>query len=347
MSKESRSLRPKALAFALALAGVLRSPLASADDSAVAQALFDQAKKAMAAHRFADACPKLEESLRLQEAVGTLFNLAYCYEHEGKIASAWSRYLEVSNKARAAGQEARARTARERAAVLAPKLSNLVIDVATGREEGLEIRRDGTLVGSAEWGVALPVDAGTHTIEASAPGRKAWSDSVVVTEGATTARVSVPDLERIPAPSKESAIPAPPVESAPRDAPTSPREPSPGKALKVTAVVVGSLGVAGVGAGAVFGLLSLVSHNDASKRCPPPGPCADQAGVDAWRRAYDFGNVADVAFVVGGVGLAAGAVLWFVAANPRSLPWQRSAKTTDTAATLIVGPASIGCRGVW
>src|ERR1700685_1939228 len=103
------SLRRTGLVVVAALAGIAGSTIAHADDSAAAQALFDQAKKAMAAHRYADACPKLEESLRLEEGVGTLLNLADCYEHEGKLASAWSKYIEVASKARAAGQSARAR----------------------------------------------------------------------------------------------------------------------------------------------------------------------------------------------------------------------------------------------
>ncbi len=334
-----QSLRTTGLAFVTTLAGMVASPPAHADDSAAAQALFDEAKKAMAAHRYADACPKLEESLRLQEAVGTRLNLADCYEHEGKLASAWSKYLEVSTKARAAGQTARARIARDRAAALASKLSNLVIDVTASRAEGLEIRRDGTVVGDAEWGVAIPADAGTHTVEASAPGRKPWSETVIVTDGATTARVSVPDLERLPAePSAVAPAAIAPV-SAPPEPAAPPSEPPHGNGLKIAAFVAGGVGVVGVGAGSVFGLLSLMKHNDASKLCAPPGPCEDQSGVDAWRKAYDFGNVANVAFVAGGVGLVAGAVLWFASA--------KSAGKQDTAGQLVVGPGSLAWKGAW
>ena len=137
------------IVFLTALASLATSPLAHADDSAAAQSLFDQAKKEMAAHDYADACPKLEESLRLQEGIGTLLNLASCYEHAGKLASAWSKYLEVATRARAAGQAARARIGRERADALAPKLSNLVVDVpGATHPDGLEVRRDGTVVGA-------------------------------------------------------------------------------------------------------------------------------------------------------------------------------------------------------
>jgi hypothetical protein len=44
----------------------------------VAQALFDQARKAMAAHDYAEACPKFDESYKVEQALGTLLNLAVC-----------------------------------------------------------------------------------------------------------------------------------------------------------------------------------------------------------------------------------------------------------------------------
>ncbi|HLK36187.1 MAG TPA: hypothetical protein VKU41_05500 [Polyangiaceae bacterium] len=331
--------RKNALALGAALAAFTHGSQAFADDAAAAQALFDQAKKAMAAHRYAEACPKLEESVRLQEAMGALLNLADCYEREGKLASAWSKFLELSTKARAAGQTVRARIGKERAAALAPKLSNLVIDVAANRPDGLEVRRDGTLVGAAEWGTAIPTDAGNHTIEASAPGRKPWSQSLVVADGAATARVSIPELDRIPEPPKEAPVAAAPPASKPAEAPAPPAEGSQGgNGGRVAAIVAGSVGLAGVATGAVFGALSIANHNDAAKRCPPPGPCSNQGGVDAWHAAYDFGNVANVAFIVGGVGLGVGAVLWLVAGKGDRAP---------DATALVVGPGSIAWKGAW
>src|SRR6202011_5542686 len=110
-------------------------------------------------------------------------------------------------KARAAGQTDRARIARDRAAALLPKLSNLIIDVpSTSRADGLEIRRDGSPVASAEWGEPIPADSGSHTIDAVAPDRKAWSQTVAVAGEAATAHVVVPDLERTRQPEKKTPI---------------------------------------------------------------------------------------------------------------------------------------------
>src|ERR1700712_2696749 len=96
--------------FALTIA----SP-AMAADPAAAQALFNDAKQLMTTGRYAEACPKLEESQRLDPGVGTLFHLADCDEHVGKTASAWAAFLEVAAEAKSSGQPARERVARDRA----------------------------------------------------------------------------------------------------------------------------------------------------------------------------------------------------------------------------------------
>src|ERR1700733_10338457 len=116
------------IASGIALATTVGTSTSHADDSAAAQALFDQAKKAVAAQNLAEACPKFEESYRLDAAMGTLLNLADCYERAGQLTTAWSKFLELASKAHAAGQQERARIGRQRAAALAPRLSHLVIN---------------------------------------------------------------------------------------------------------------------------------------------------------------------------------------------------------------------------
>ena len=76
------------LLVALVVGSHARSVLAqNASDAAAAEALFDQGKAAMAAHRYSDACPKFHESNRLDEGIGTSLWLAECYEKNGQSAS--------------------------------------------------------------------------------------------------------------------------------------------------------------------------------------------------------------------------------------------------------------------
>jgi hypothetical protein len=308
-----------------------------ADDSAAAQALFDQGKKAMAAHDFSEACPKFEESFHLDPAMGTLLNLADCYERAGRLATAWSKFLELASKAHAAGQTERARIGRQRAAALAPRLSNLVIQApAAGRTPGLEVRRDGTVVGQAEWGSPIPTDPGPHTIAASAPGKQPWSTSIDVGAQAVTATVVVPELEAVP-PEPSAAEPAP---SGPQALPSTPppvEDRSHGLGTqKILALVSAGIGAAGVGVGTYFGLVSIQKHNIVSKDCGPPTACDNPDGVQASQDARNAGNISTVAFVVGGAGLAGALALWFTAPSAEG-----------SSVGLGVGPGAIQVKGTW
>src|SRR5450432_2466634 len=75
----------------------------SQTDRTLAQSLFEQGKQLMQAGRYADACPKLEESQRLDPGGGTMLNLALCYEDEGKISTAWADFKEALSMARRDG----------------------------------------------------------------------------------------------------------------------------------------------------------------------------------------------------------------------------------------------------
>ena len=110
------------------------------DNKAAAEALFDDAKKLMAAKHYAEACPKFADSQRLDPGVGTLLNLGLCYKQNGQTASAWSSYREAASLARSEGQSDREDLARQEAANLEPQLTKLVIEVPkdTAAIAGLE-----------------------------------------------------------------------------------------------------------------------------------------------------------------------------------------------------------------
>ncbi|MEP7052513.1 MAG: tetratricopeptide repeat protein [Pseudomonadota bacterium] len=286
---------------------------AAGGSRAAAEALFNEGRALMAKGAFNQACPKFEASQQLDPGLGTQLNLAECYEKLGKTASAWAEYREAIPLARASGSKVREDLALERAQALEARLSTLTIRAMGGKDSAaLEIRRDGVTVQPAELGSAIPVDPGQHTVEATAPGRKKWTSTVVVADASKLA-VEVPALAPdAAAANRESAAVTggpPGAASAPGDAAPSAQ---PGSGQRTAAVVVGATGVVGVGLGALFGLQARAAWSDAKTHCPSYQSC-DRRGVDLHSTATSKATLSTVAFIAGGAALAVGAVLWFTA----------------------------------
>lgn len=178
-------------ALLVGLVLVIPAAASAETNSASAHSLFLEARAAMDRGAYEDACPKLEESMRLDAAVGTQLNLADCYERVGRTASAWAGFLDAASMAKASHQPEREKLARARAKALEPRLPKLVIDADLASEPGLEISRDGFAVSSATWSTPVAVDPGTHDVVASAPGKMSWRTVVEAKEGQTV-RVTIP-----------------------------------------------------------------------------------------------------------------------------------------------------------
>ncbi len=365
MSQNFARLRTTSLAILVVSCSVSLPTGARAEptESAAAQALFDQGKQLMATGKYADACPRLEESQRLDPALGTLLNLADCYEKGGRLASAWTRFAEAEGMARSGGHAEAQRVARDRAAKLAVRLSRLVIEVpASALAPGLEVQRDGVVVGQAQWGAAIPVDGGEHTVVATAPSRRRWQMRVSVAPSGATQRVQLPALQADPTATPATpATPATAPSSHPSAAASSPRAvgpsglapssavasgiPSPSAGLgaegqplgpaRTLALVAGGVGLAGIAVGTVFGLQSKAKHDEALDGHCVGALCSDQTGIDLKEDALRAGSIATVGFVVGAAGLAGAALLWF------------AVKPTAAPVTIGAGPNAWMVRGTW
>ena len=62
----------------------------------MAQALFDDARRLVDQGDVEQACPKFEESNRLDPGIGVQFRLADCYEQVGRLARAWITFVDVA-----------------------------------------------------------------------------------------------------------------------------------------------------------------------------------------------------------------------------------------------------------
>jgi len=307
------------LGLALLAAAPAASAQVSAEDRVAAESLFGDARRAMLAGDYAQACPKLEASRRLEPAVGTTLNLADCYEKLGRTASAWAEFKSAAAEAQRLGDGLRKTTALERAAALEPRLSRLRVDVT---DTSVAVFRDGEALSQALLGSAVPVDPGTIRLEARAPGKRTWRREIVVAGEGVQQTVQIPALEDEPlAAGATTAEPA--------------RVATEGGSGRTWAWVVGGVGAAALATGATLSLLASSNWSSAKDECGDlPYDCSPDA-VSRADRASTQANVATAAFIVGGAALGASIILF-------------STSSEGAAATqLALTPSSVTLRGRW
>jgi serine/threonine-protein kinase len=344
------------VAWALLLGAPAAWAQKSSDARVAAEALFDEGKRLMKAHSYSEACAKFAASHEMDPALGTLLNLANCYEQAGRTASAWAAFREAGDLAKTAGDIKRATVARERAAGLDPKLLRLTLKVPSKSQvPGLEIQRDGVVVSAALFGAAIPVDPGSHRVVATAQGHKSFQQEVLVKGEGRTFEVVVPVLEAWPtpaAPEPPPVLPAPPPppEAAPAKAPAAPMikedvpvaavqvdAPDPKRKRRIVGQVLVGVGAVGVAVGGYFGLDAMNKHKEFQDACDPGVDCdADDVALE--RDAKKWGDMATIAMTVGGGALISGLVLWWTAVAAEASP------SSSTSARIVpsVSSDSIG-----
>jgi hypothetical protein len=297
---------------------------------AAAEALFQEGRALLMAGKVPEACPKLEESQRLDPATGTLLALALCHEQQGKLASAWAAFADIEARSRLDGRADRERTAREHGAALRPRLSTLTLAVpADAREsEALVISLDGFPIGRPAWNAALPVDGGAHLVEAAIPGRAPWRTSVSISSEQHHARLLVLVPKATPATSP--ALSGAAAVGAPLPAHRV-------GARRVVGLVAAGAGAIGLGASVLLGLDARSDYRGAIAQCQ-----GDLCPAEPYRRvqdARDQGDLGTVLAVVSGAAAAAGALLFFWPAA------RGDARATTSRAQLAVGPGGLAITG--
>lgn len=293
------------------------------DADVEAEHLFREGKELLKKGKIAEACVKFEASERAAHDLATLVNLADCRERNGELATSWALFLKAASEARTSKQDALEKVARKRAKALEGKLSYLTVAVPAGsRVDGLEIRRDGEAIDAALWDSAVPTDVGSYTIEATAPGHRAWTATVRVDRGhdkAEPASISVPPLEKLPDEVKPD-LPPPDEDRPPPPPDDEPEPPAPrrgGSGRRTLGLVIGGAGGLATIGGVVFGVLAKGKLDKAEDLCGTDHACDDPAlTVQANALSDDaalYGNVSTVLVGVGVAGLATGLVLYLTA----------------------------------
>lgn len=291
---------------------------AQSRDPVAAEALFQDARRLMEANRMSAACPKLEESQRLDPAVGTLMYLALCYERTDRNASAWSTYRMAESAARNAGQLERVEIARARAAALESTLSRLVLRVAPNNAPDIVIKRDGVVLGRAAWGVSVPVDPGRHQIGAAARNRKPFVTTVDVPTKPTELAVDVPILEPLASGNVAGLTPKPMTTSGGASGGDPTQRPYALGTQGWAGIGLGAVGVTGLIVGTVFAVRSKSKEADAEPYRRPGTNVYDDPGYEYNQQALDSARAARWSYLLGGVAIACGVTLVLTAPRTKS-----------------------------
>jgi hypothetical protein len=249
---------------------------------------FARGRELMKAKKYEEACAAFAQSQQLDPQFGTLYNLAQCQEHIGKLASAWTAFRQVAlsdtngDRKAAASAEAKA---------LEPRVPKIVIVVPRPRD-GMSVTLDDDAV---VVGLAAPIDLGAHEVSATAAGGASFDKTFDVSKEASTTTIEVTFEGPDPDGDGDSRTPPPPppqVETSPlpaRDGRTTP---------KLVAVGGGVVAIGGLAVGVValhdFGVAkdrndaalsrTSVQLGDLSTGLVIAGVVAAGVGVYLWRR---------------------------------------------------------------
>lgn len=170
-------------------------------NSAQAEKLFQDGVAAAAKGDITESCKSFKASQMLESNISTRIRVAWCLAKEGHKATAWGMYRAVADElSNGKGDNARLRKlALQEMGKIKPSLSSLTIMVpAASENDGLEVRCDSEAVAAETWNHALPMDAGTYKITASAPNKVSWTTEVTIGSEADNQVVEIPRLKTSP-----------------------------------------------------------------------------------------------------------------------------------------------------
>ena len=328
-----RSLLVALVALSLSTGVVARAQEGNnAEKVAAAKALFDQGQTLMDQKKFGDACAKFRASNDQVQKVGTLLNLADCYEKNGQNASAWATYNDAIGLGRRQGRPEFEVFAKKKTADLEPTLLLMTLVVPHDvMVDGLVVTRDRVKLDDGAWGVPIPVDPGTHVIEATAPKKLPWKGTIEITPDKKTAEIKVGPLADAPvdAPIIEREVVTRVVE---RQGTWTP--------LRLAGVVTASAGAVALVGGGVFGGVAMSTWKTAKDGCGINYPVCDFNSDSPGKadQAKTFATLSTVLFIGGAAAVSAG-VLMFVLGGPKK---QEAARVFP-----LVGPGSVGLGGAF
>jgi len=319
------------LAIAVVLAGSPRAWAASAEDRAAARQHLSQAQELKKRGQLADACKHLEEVERLDPKLPTLMELAECTEQLGKLVEAESYWSSARDRARHDEKPQSKERAEKRLASVQKRIAHVTLQL-TAEASGARVLCDGAPLEAASLGSALPMNPGDHVIVVKLAGHDDASYAVKLSDSDSR---TLPLAPGPAAGARPSPVPPPaPIVApvvAPKVAATTPPQPRVQAEKtwwtgeRTAGLVLGSIGLAAVGAGTAT---CIIANRDA--------------------KTHSFSS--NGRFALGGISIATGSVLLVsglvLLAGGSSDDASPHARLTVSPNLLVsVGSAELGATG--
>ncbi len=288
----SRRGGSRALTMALLVSvGAVPARHAAADPTAkelaMAREAFARAEKEEEHENWAVALEDLRKVAAVKMTAGVRFHIAHCEAGLGQDIAALDDYVGAEKAAHDEHNKDVAEASAEPIAALRAKIPTIVIRVPSDVADA-QVTLDAKPLDAARLGTSIPLEPGTHRIEARAPGRTPYAISLVVKDR----EANVLEVKLAVAP--------PPAPAAPERALVAP--PAEEKSSGHTAAIIatgGAVVLAGAGIGAF--LVAGGKQSDAQSTCAASLTCADArspvqlwdgVALGAWAGAAVVGTVA-------------------------------------------------------
>jgi hypothetical protein len=295
---------------------------AHADDAPDALDELKQGYALKQAGRCQEAIAHFARSFDRDPTAKALLNRADCEAKVGDLAAAQDHAAQGRQLAIERNDAELAGLAAEQLAAIEKKIPHLTITMAPNAPANCTVSRDGVPVDPATLGAAVGVNPGEHAVVANASGYPPRTFYVTLAEG-ETARIKVQPGAKLASPAEAAT-----------SGTSAPPESSHGSTGRLLAFAAGGIGVAGLVVGIATGIAAATKHGTleshcAGNNCPP----SEQSELDSF---HTLRTASTVAYAIGLVGIAGGAVLWLTVGRPRS---------NGAGVGAWLGPASAGVGG--
>jgi hypothetical protein len=283
-----------------------------------ARDLFADAQKSEREGNWTAALDALNRVAAVKLTPGVLYHLALCKEKLGMLVEAYKDYQAAERAAAAQNVDDVLQAVKGPLAALREKVPRLKVTVPDDVKD-VRVAIDGAPLDAARFGTEVPIAAGEHRIEASAPGRVAFDGRVPTHPGEI---VVVPVL--LP-------LSSPRANDSPAGAAAAPERPALSAAPRTAALLATGGAVLLVAGGVGAFLVADGKQSDAREQCAHQTSCEELRGPV---RTWD--TIALGAWIGGAVASAVAIVLWLKPAA--------SSEATARAvgpSRLIVGPGMV------